>query len=560
MILPPPRRWTAGDWWALAVLVGIAAALWAPRLQGPLDLRYDAGVYYVLGTSLAEGKGYRLLNEPGAIEAVQYPPVLPAVAALHERIFGTDDPAVVGHWLRISASILFLAYAAAIFLLVHRFLPTRYAFLGALLAILHAHTLFMSDYFATDVPYALVTSLFFLAGGGALAAGLAVVAFGLRTAGVALLGAWAAEGLLRRRYRQAALRGGVALLAVGGWQAYTASIKSSPAYTHPAYPYQRADYQFYNVGYLENLSYIDPFKPELGRASGRQWAARIWTNLVGMPISLGEAASLHRGWWKGEANRIEERIPGLVIPDWTIEVALIAISLAVMIGIALLAADGHWMVVLYILGSIALIALTPWPGQFARYLIPLTPFLTLALVTFAAALSGRAEATAGLWRWASRAGIAVILLIVGQQVYTIFKMFTKHHEPAVITDQAGKVHPYRLFIYDSTWQSHDASLTWLAKAARPGSVVATSTPHWTYLKTGLPSIMPPYEPDAARAEQQLEGVPVSYLVIDNLDFVDVGRRYGTPVVRAFPSRWKLVYAAEEWGPRIYQWSPPAGAK
>ena len=62
-------------------MVLVAAALWVPRLTGPIDLRYDAGVYYTLGTALAEGRGYRLLNEPGEIEAIQYPPLLPLIVA-----------------------------------------------------------------------------------------------------------------------------------------------------------------------------------------------------------------------------------------------------------------------------------------------------------------------------------------------------------------------------------------------------------------------------------------------------------------------------------------------
>lgn len=561
MILPPPRRWAAADGRALVVLITIAAALWAPRLRGPLDLRYDAGVYYILGTSLAEGHGYRLLNEPGAAQAVQYPPVLPLVAAAHQRVLGTHDPAIVGHWLRITFCLLFLVYAAATFLLARRFLPSGYAFLSGLLAVLNVHTLFMSDYFAADVPYALVSTLFFLTGGGAAAAGLAVVAFGLRTAGVALLGAWIAEGLIRRRYRQAVVRTGVALVAVGGWQVYVASVKSSPEFAHPAYAYQRADYQYYNVGYLENLSYVDPFTPELGRASGKEWARRVTTNLLHMPTSLGEAASLHRGWWRGEANRIEERFPGLTIPDWIIEVALAVMSVGVIGGIILLALDRHWMVVLYILGSVVLIAVTPWPGQFARYLIPVTPFLTLALVTFVVGLAGRAGAVAGPWRWAGAVGTGVIVFILAQQVFTLYKTFTHHHEAASMVDAAGRRHDYRLFFYDSTWQSHDASLAWLAAHARQGSVVATSTPHLTYLEAGLPAIMPPYEVDPERAEQLLEAVPVTYLVVDNLDFLDIGRRYTVPVLTRFPSRWKLVYPGVGGGPRIYQRSdaPPANS-
>src|SRR4051812_5641154 len=46
---------------------------WFPRSKGPLDLRWDGGTYYILGTSIAQGKGYRLLNEPGEIRADQYP-------------------------------------------------------------------------------------------------------------------------------------------------------------------------------------------------------------------------------------------------------------------------------------------------------------------------------------------------------------------------------------------------------------------------------------------------------------------------------------------------------
>ena len=67
-----------------AILLAVAIALWVPRLTGPIDLRYDGGVYYILGTSIAQGEGYRLLNEPGNLQAVQYPPLLPAIVAAHQ--------------------------------------------------------------------------------------------------------------------------------------------------------------------------------------------------------------------------------------------------------------------------------------------------------------------------------------------------------------------------------------------------------------------------------------------------------------------------------------------
>ena len=40
----------------ICILVIFVVLSWLPRMHGPLDLRWDGGVYYVLGTALAEGK------------------------------------------------------------------------------------------------------------------------------------------------------------------------------------------------------------------------------------------------------------------------------------------------------------------------------------------------------------------------------------------------------------------------------------------------------------------------------------------------------------------------
>ena len=44
-----------------------------------------------------------------------------------------------------------------------------------------------------------------------------------------------------------------------------ARVRASDEYRRPAYNYQRAPYQYYNVSYAENVLLIDPFRPELGR-------------------------------------------------------------------------------------------------------------------------------------------------------------------------------------------------------------------------------------------------------------------------------------------------------
>ena len=35
--------------WPFAIVIALCIGLWAPRLKGPIDLRWDASVYYLLG-------------------------------------------------------------------------------------------------------------------------------------------------------------------------------------------------------------------------------------------------------------------------------------------------------------------------------------------------------------------------------------------------------------------------------------------------------------------------------------------------------------------------------
>src|SRR5262249_52949895 len=208
-----------------------AVLLWLPRLRGPIDLRYDAGVYYVLGTSLATGSGYRLLNEPGAIAAIQYPPLLPLFAAAHQWLAGSADLAIAGHSLTPTAGLVFLAHVGSVRSLATDLVSRGAAFLVALLTLLQLQTVWLSDLFFAEIPFALVTMLFLRSTAtrsrrspGWLAAGLGAAAFLLRTMGLALFVAWIGESLLRRRWKEAAGRAALALVPILAWQAYVAHV------------------------------------------------------------------------------------------------------------------------------------------------------------------------------------------------------------------------------------------------------------------------------------------------------------------------------------------------
>jgi hypothetical protein len=543
-----------------STLVLLAALLWLPRLRGPLDLRYDAGVYYVLGTSLAEGKGYRLLNEPGAIQAIQYPPLLPLFAAAHQWIAASSDPAVAGHWLRLSFSLLFLGYIVGIHQLARNHLSPRFAFLATLLALLQLGATWLSDLFFAEIPFAFVTVLFLLSAGrkrrhlpGWPAGALGAIAFLLRTMGLALLGAWVGESLVRQRFREAAGRAALALVPVLAWQAYVAHVKGSPEYATPAYAYQRASYQYYNVGYVENLAYVDPFVPELGKVSPGLLVRRMGRNLLDLPVRWGEAVSARAAWAEGPVAGINRRVAPLRLPFWPVDVALGVLGSGVLLGLVLLAFRGESLIPLYVASSVMLMSLTPWPAQFDRYLAPLTPLLAVALLV---ALGETRKHLSRLHR-ATRGSIGALLVVVvlgilSTQAAVLLRVYTTKHQPATYEDASGQRHEYRLFFHPRAWQRYDAALEWLKRAAKPEEIVATSTPHWVYLQTGLRAVMPPFEPDVAEAQRLVDSVPVDYLIVDDLAFVDVTRRYVAPIVKAFPERWALIHSTPDGGTRIYR--------
>jgi hypothetical protein len=572
-----------GDWrridrlitryWAEAAVVAIALVLWAPRLTGPIDLRWDGGVYYVLGTSLATGHGYRILSEPGSPEAVQYPPLLPAVVAVHEWVLGTTDPDVVAPWLRKLYFMIFVAYALAVLALAKRYLPPLFGLAAAALSLLQLETIFFSDALFTELPFALVSIVFVLvAVDGPFASrpclrelvpfGLATIGFLLRIGGLALLAAWVLEALAQRRWRLVLVRGALSLLPVLAWQAHVARVHGSYEYTHPAYEYQRAPYQFYNVSYAENALLLDPFRPELGHADASALVRRMTANLPKMMLALGGAISTRYQFWRSVLFQVEETLHWLhrgrahapIIPLNVVRVPILGLSALAIAGVGILACRRAWLIVFIILTSIALLCAIPWPDQLPRYLMPLTPFLAiatmLALFQLHAVLrASRLHPTTITLGQVALAGLFALLFVLQTYVaWKVFDFYQRGREGASFVPGAGAVGRH-FFFYDWTFRDWEQAVTWIGAHAAPGEIVATIAPHQLYLETGLRAVCPPMDADPERARRLLEAVPVSYVIIDEFRYRDFSRRYALHAVDS-DARWHLVHSIK--GTRIYE--------
>jgi hypothetical protein len=538
----------------LIIVTVVTALLWCFRFSGPIDLRYDAGVYYVLGTSLAEGRGYRLGNEPGAPLAIQYPPALPALVALHEQALGTSDPVRVGVALKHSYAVMHLLLAIGTFLVARAVIGVPLGLVAALLSLAPLNSYYLSNLLFTELPYTLVSvclALILLSESLQERAvfreiagfGLVVAGFALRTAGLALLAAWVGEALCRRRWRTAIMRAGLALMPFVSWQTYVRSVQHREDYSHAAYGYQRAPYQFYNVSYAENLALRDPFRPELGRATAGTWLTRVAKNVAAIPLSLAEATSQVEGFWSGAVKTIfypgQKKVAWL---DQSAVVPLLAVAFVVLLGILQFVRRRFWFPVLLIVFSVGLTCATPWPGQFSRYLAPIGPFLAIALVLGAQKTREfikcvRQRLIRRIW-WSVAAA-----LTLGFGCAHAFAAVNSYRSMTRITPVSvgdGEWVQRRWFYYDPGWADWDRAVDWINRNAPPDAVVATNAPHLCYLMTGRRAVFPPMEASPAHASELLRGVPVSYVIIDELDFIDIARRYAAPAMDASPTDWKLA--------------------
>jgi len=556
----------------LAILLGLVCLLWIPRCSGTIDLRYDGGVYYVLGTSLAQGKGYRLLNEPGEIQAIQYPPMLPAIVAAHQVVLGTSDPKVVGPWLRLTYFLIALSYALATYVMARHYLQPAPALLVGGITTLYVNTFFLSDLLFAEIPFALTTTLFVISSHSSrkrvqavLPPVLAVTAFLLRTAGIALLVAWVVDGLLQKRWQQAGIRAGVLLVALVGWQAYIGSVTSGDEYENPTYEYQRAPYQYYNVSYGENAMLVDPFTPELGELSVGGMAARFFGNVARLPLTLGQGVTTNEGYWIELLRSVQDKA-GMNLPPGTdgreaarpfVAVPMVLFSFLLLAGVVVLIVQRERFIPLYLGANLGLMCLTPWPQQFARYLTPVTPFLALALVQLLVVLRAWS-----IRRWSirgQRATIAWVVLVVGTvlllQVFAARRAYKELYVHSPMHWAGQPTAETRLFFHDQPWVTYEECMTWLCEHAKTDAVVATTSPHWAHLHTGLKAVLPPMEIDPDLAQRLLDSVPITYAIVDQHQFLNTSK-YIRGAVARHPKLWTLVFTASDGQTRVYRRQPP----
>jgi hypothetical protein len=289
----------------------------------------------------------------------------------------------------MSYATLFLVYALAVLALGRRYLPAGFAVTAVALSLLQVNTIFLSDVLFTELPFALISVVFILVTADSRLVSrpwlretvsflLAAAGFLLRTAGIALLAAWVIEALARRRWRLALTRGVLAVLPLLAWETHVTRVRGSYEYAHPAYEYQRAPYQFYNVSYAESVGLIgsSQLAPQPVPARVLTLATHFTTNLGLLAKGLGETISTNDYYWRQLLLNAQQRSLGRpVIPAGRVGADHMPFN-------PCRHQHGHARHPSCLANGlhpvIDRLHLQRRPDQFQRYLMPPTPFLAIA--------------------------------------------------------------------------------------------------------------------------------------------------------------------------------------
>jgi hypothetical protein len=307
------------------------------------------------------------------------------------------------------------------------------------------------------------------------------------------------------------------------------------------------------VSYAENAGLRDPFRPELGRYSRDELAARVGRNVLAVPEALAQSAwiaSTSFDWFREKVrSRTGLPLPPTAVLRWT----LVLLGCVMVAGAVRFARMGIWLPPLYFGATIGMICLTPWPGQFWRYLAPLAPVSLLFLVT-ALLAGGRRLVTNGASAVRTLGSAVVALPLAGMLLFgaTVAGEFLRHCPIVTVRQPSGGALTYRPLIYPADWPPLDDAFEWVRAHAAPQAVVASAVPHLSFLRTGHPSVLIPMEarPDSTLA--LLDQVPVSYVVLDGFDEPAISRRYGAPAMESRPDRWRLAFTAPGGRARVFE--------
>lgn len=499
--------------WRLLLGLGLLALLLAAWTFDPkLALSGDNTEFMTLARSLVQGKGLSYISLPEPKPATKYPFGFPLMLAPFEWL-------APGNWAAMNwMVVLLLAASTPVF---YQLAQDHLGRLPALLAALWCATIpALLDYghqVMSEVPYLLFSLLalwmierslkqpdlrhnYWLMGGFACM----MWAYYLRGVGLVLVVAIFLYMLLSRRFHQAAILGGGAVLVALPWSLRNSALGDEGSY-------------------FKQLVMVNPYYPERGALDLAGLVARVTEN-TGMYL----------------ANIVPDMfLPFGETPGTILNLASLALLVtAVWAAVICIRQKRHLLLLTY--GALYLSTVLVWPEQWAadRFLVPIAPVLVFFVVRVAMELSQWLERRG--FGPAGRVGLGWALALV-----LLFNLNALRR-----LDQAGEAD------YRPAWRNYYEAGQWLKASTPAGAVICCRKDYWLYIVADRPCMVYPFkEPEAVIANMEEQGV--DYVVVDQLvqEGYSSTPKFLIPAIEKYPERFQLVWEQPDSYTFIFRFLP-----
>lgn len=476
--------------YAAIFAAGLAAAFLT--FNAELSRSGDNAEYIILGRSLAQGEGMRVISHPSPEPSRRFPPLFPLVLAAVEWM--APGKVVL---MKALVSVTFALSLVLVFRLFQEHEGTGIAAAATTACLVSPHLLRSASVVMSEIPFMLVSLSCLLAAGNGTqnwrrtwpVVLLAVMAFYVRTAGIALMAAVTVLFCVRRNWRASALVAVVSGLAVMPWGMYLQYLGGS--------------------AYASELLLADPYDPESGLPGLGGFASRIARNTAAY-------ATDHLG---SLLNPLLLEMPdSYAVLNAFVQGAGILCLLAYFWASRRSRLDP---IRIYLPVYAAMLVCWPEVWSSARFLLPAAPLIYGAIFAGGREILSRLPLRASVRRYAAAGAVlALSTYYIGVDVAMV-----RARQP------------------DPAWEEYERAARWIGEHAPDSTIVACRKPHLMYLHSGKRALRYAFSPppDLVR---HLYANGADVLVVDGLGEFDSNRRFLFPAAREYGELLQQVYRSD----------------
>jgi hypothetical protein len=475
--------------------------LYAYTFDQKIDTNGDNASYYILGKALKSGEGFVNLNSVFKTPNNHFPPGYPVIISL---IMLVSESIII---IKLANGLLLLGSLFLSYLLVKKFSQSStIAWMTLAFLIVNSHLLRYGTIMMSELPFLFFTLLaltvflktFDEDAGSKLkyyiiAFLCLMAAFYIRTLGIALLAAFLF--MMARDYRKK-------------WKYMIGYLV---AFILLFFPWLARSNRLGGNSYLKQLIMVNPYQPEQGTMGVWDLFPRIVKNL--------------------------ERYIGFEIPDVIFPFKIVVynekltildwLSGVLILGLITL---GIWklpkyrsLIIIYLLSTFSILLIWPevWVG--IRFLLPLTPFLVMGMLTG--------------FKWG-----------VYQLSHSLNLKKTLPYWPVILIlllnyTEVQKLRARAFIDYEPQWRNYFSLAQSFRREGNDKMVVSCRKPALFYMYSGTYTTSYKFTPDGQELIEDLKERKADYVILDQLGYSS-SYRYLYPTIQNYPDNFQIIAKAE----------------